>query len=262
MTLIDPKSGAAVAYGEKIPSTAFTTVWNQQTKAFDAVGGGSWTLGSNATLSGTGIVSLNHLALPSGGSSTVDQDVTWQANNWPKLTAREVQRAIALGGPAGNANARFSYEGVSVFAHYQSNITDGGGLVFAINNIIPSSTLKRVVVYANGALNGAGHGGSPGVFPTTMPTFSLWACTGATATQIGTTRTLTAAGDFSSDAANYDTDFSVTVDNGGADIDLAIGANQLFSYFIKVTGEYNANSVVGFGITAIIPIYGVTQLIA
>lgn len=55
MTLVDPKSGVAYAFGEKLPSAHVNTVWAQQPNALDLVGGGTWSsLAADVIINGTG----------------------------------------------------------------------------------------------------------------------------------------------------------------------------------------------------------------
>lgn len=66
MTATDPTSGAGYAFGEVLTSAHMTTIANQQPNLLDAIGGGSYTLGTNLTWTTATGITLTFAAAGTG----------------------------------------------------------------------------------------------------------------------------------------------------------------------------------------------------
>lgn len=262
--LVDPKGGVGFAFGEKLPSGHINTVFAQQIRAFDATNGGSWTLGTAATIAGSAALNLNgsgylNVARPTafttGGvefdvNSVVNsgRDLEWLGTtNLPKLGSREYIFAQPMV-PAYHL-ALTNVWGFDV-ANGEWNQGDVGGgtaphvLPIPLTRLPHQATMTKCRIIIDGDGNGAG-GNHGATLPATLPTATLYKRTlsVSTGSTVGATQV-----DVPGSAAQYDTIHAIATsyDAGLANWTWE-GLSELITsnvnYWVVIVGESGANSV-------------------
>ncbi len=137
MTLADPTSGVGYAYGQVLPSTHMITIATQQPRALDVVnGGGPYSLGANATVSGgPGWIELEQLRLISGGSSELDNTLTVSATGEVGIDAGGRIRVQNGGSQLIEGGGEIDIDnGADVYLENGATLTGYGGSLIQMNN--------------------------------------------------------------------------------------------------------------------------------
>lgn len=209
MTLVNPNP-ATWATGDRLTAAQINSVGTQLPYALDGSAGGSYSPSA-------------HIVLPGA------YGIQWGSTRYPALSTRNEYRPIPLGAPSLNTSTRWAFHS-STLTWRQTDITDGGALLFPIP-LIDGATLTSLDATFDGNLGG---GGSHGSLPATMPGVLLYklAVASATVSVAGSTT------DSSASTGTYDGIHTVSVSATEA-VDLSSTYNI---YYAGVTGEAGANS--------------------
>lgn len=266
MAFTNPKPGG-YAYGEKLPSSHVNDIWDNAPDTLDAVGGGTWTLGTAATINGTAnftfggsgnlICSRPVQFTTSGVEIAVATDVnsgvnvTWLGtSNLPKIGSRSytlTQPLIPQPTPNVGDTAGIRWNLASAVGDwYQSDVGAAYEIVFPLTRLPNLAVLDKVRVVIDGAgAGGANHGGT---LPATLPKATLYRrlLTSGTVTTLGALVT-----DVPGSAAQYDTLHALAatynLHDGSGDEWTWTGLSESITsnayHWIVVNGETGANSV-------------------
>lgn len=244
MSLTDPKSGVGYAFGEKLSSAHVNTVWAQQVRALDAVNGGTYALGSDVVLNGAGIFKFNHVELKSGGSSSIDhnvtvndgKDVSWAGtSNLPKLGAR----TYTIGQPLVVADIPavgwfFQTTGTAAGRWVNNDVALARSIWFVLTKLPNLTTLQKVRVFLDGDAGGVAHGGS---LPATLPDVTLYGCAFTASGSVLAPTTDGPVSDASASAAAYELQHAVEVVLG-----LPLLITTGVHWLVRVRSETGANA--------------------
>jgi hypothetical protein len=251
MSLSDPTGAAGYAFGAKLPSTHMTTIATQQVRALDIVSGGTWSLGSNATVNGAGDLILNHLELQTGGSSSLQHAVavegagvvTWAAGLYPALSTRTLDYPQNMGAAVSADAATYwvwdSAVGTGGYWIQKDAVAGARVLIVPLARLPQVGTLKSVTMWINGSLGAGGaHAGDIGTAPV-MTVYKRTASSGATSS-LGSDAGSTVQ-------ATHDADQTLSVTG----LSHALEVGEVFVYFSGETGANSKDNSLGiYGISA------------